>query len=84
MHKLRLTAHARCVARRSCRGPSDHSLPISMPLSFAGAAEIAQKGELGIAQLVGTPNAVSFVARVVTVKDNLVQVSVFVRSEVAK
>ena len=42
--------------------------------SSAGAAEIANKGELGIAQLVGTPNVVSFIARVASIEGNLVQV----------
>ena len=42
--------------------------------SLAGAAEISKKGELGIAQLVGTPNVVSFVARVASIDGSTVQV----------
>ena len=40
-----------------------------------GAAKVAKGGELGIAQLISTPNAVSFIARVATIHGNEVQVS---------
>ena len=41
-----------------------------------GAAELTDGGELSIARLVGTPHAVSFVARVTSIEGNLKLVQV--------